>query len=207
MWYWGAIKTLPKAQQTQGLSSVTCRGHVTSSFYTQFCLKDWHFWQKGPFSDQKKCHFEWPYQNSKTTFIVQTFPKYGPYDFYLVNLSLLGAILAIFQFCGSLPFTIFYNLISFVPLSFESKGPGINSLVHVCSLPTRSKVTLVASICLFLFLLYKDTVKPFSTNAFLENTMIPYIVSILVIKSYYFSWGLFLFLLDCREIGSKIHKI
>ena len=35
-----------------------------------------------------------------TTFIVQTFPKYGPYDFYLVNLSLLGAILAIFQFCG-----------------------------------------------------------------------------------------------------------
>ena len=39
-------------------------------------------------------------QNSKTTFIVQTFPKYGPYDFYLVNLSLLGAILAIFQFCG-----------------------------------------------------------------------------------------------------------
>ena len=31
---------------------------------------------------------------------LQTFPKYGPYDFYLVNLSLLGAILAIFQFCG-----------------------------------------------------------------------------------------------------------
>merc|ERR1711926_63182 len=58
------------------------------------------FWQKCPFSDQKKWHFEWPNQNSKTTFIVQTFPKYGPYDFYLVNLSLLGAILAIFQFCG-----------------------------------------------------------------------------------------------------------
>ena len=65
-----------------------------------FGLKDWHFWQKWPFSDQKKWHFEWPNQNSKTTFIVQTFPKYGPYDFYLVNLSLLGAILAIFQFCG-----------------------------------------------------------------------------------------------------------
>ena len=48
---------------------------------------------------QKKWHFEWPNQNSKTTFIVQTFPKYGPYDFYFVNLSLLGAILAIFQFC------------------------------------------------------------------------------------------------------------
>ena len=62
--------------------------------------KDWHFWQKWPFSDQKKWHFEWPNQNSKTTFIVQTFPKYGPYGFDLVNLSLLGAILAIFQFCG-----------------------------------------------------------------------------------------------------------
>merc|ERR1712012_125663 len=39
-------------------------------------------------------------QNSETTFIVQTFPKYGPYGFDLVNLSLLDAILAIFQFCG-----------------------------------------------------------------------------------------------------------
>ena len=29
----------------------------------------------------------------------KTFPTYGPYDFYFVNLSLLGAILAIFQFC------------------------------------------------------------------------------------------------------------
>ena len=33
----------------------------------------------------KKWYFERPNQNSKTTFIVQTFPKYGPYDFYLVN--------------------------------------------------------------------------------------------------------------------------
>merc|ERR1711978_816541 len=57
-------------------------------------------WQKWPFLDQKKWHFEWPNQNSKTTFIVQTFPKYGPYGFDLVNYSLLGAILAIFQFCG-----------------------------------------------------------------------------------------------------------
>ena len=54
------------------------------------------FGQKWP----KKWHFEWPNQNSKTTFIVQTFPKYGPYGFDLVNLSLFGAILAIFQFCG-----------------------------------------------------------------------------------------------------------
>ena len=44
------------------------------------------FGQKWP----KKWHFEWPNQNSKTTFIVQTFPKYGPYGFDLVNLSLLG---------------------------------------------------------------------------------------------------------------------
>ena len=73
---------------------------VQESVLYQIRLKDWHFWQKWPFSDKKKWHFEWPNQNSKTTFIVQTFPKYGPYDFYLVNLSLLGAILAIFQFCG-----------------------------------------------------------------------------------------------------------
>ena len=61
--------------------------------------KNWPFLQKWPFSDHKKWHFQWPNQNSKNTFIVQTFPKYGPYDFYFVNLSLLGAILAIFQFC------------------------------------------------------------------------------------------------------------
>ena len=62
--------------------------------------KNGHFCQKCQSLRPKKWHFEWPNQNSKTTFIVQTFPKYGPYDFYLVNLSLLGAILAIFQFCG-----------------------------------------------------------------------------------------------------------
>ena len=58
--------------------------------------KNGHFCQKWPSLRPKKWHFEWPNQNSKTTFIVQTFPKY---DFYFVNLSLLGAILAIFQFC------------------------------------------------------------------------------------------------------------
>ena len=58
-----------------------------------------HFCQKCPFLRLKKWHFEEPNQNSKTTFIVQTFPKYGPYDFYFMNLSLLGAILPIFQFC------------------------------------------------------------------------------------------------------------
>ena len=71
-------------------------GHSKCHF---FGLKDGHFWQKWPFSDHKKWHFQWPNRNSKKTFIVQTFPKYGPYDFYFVNLSLLGAILAIFQFC------------------------------------------------------------------------------------------------------------
>ena len=58
-----------------------------------------HFCQKCPFLWLKKWHFEEPNQNSKTTFIVQTFPKYGPSDFYFVNLSFLGAILAIIQFC------------------------------------------------------------------------------------------------------------
>ena len=50
-------------------------------------------------SDPKKWHFEWPNQNSKTTLMIQTFPKYGPYGFDLVNLSLLSPILAKFQFC------------------------------------------------------------------------------------------------------------
>ena len=58
------------------------------------------FGKSDRFRTTKKRHFEGPNQNSKTTFIVQTFPKYGPYDFYFVNLSLLGAIWAIFQFCG-----------------------------------------------------------------------------------------------------------
>ena len=65
-----------------------------------FGLKRWALLAKVTIFGPKKWHFEWPNQNSKTTFIVQTFPKYGPYDFYLVNLSLLGAILTIFQFCG-----------------------------------------------------------------------------------------------------------
>ena len=63
---------------------------------TFFWVRKWALLAK---SDQKKWHFEWPNQNSKTTFIVQTFPKYGPYGFDLVNLSLLGPILAKFQFC------------------------------------------------------------------------------------------------------------
>ena len=50
--------------------------------------------------EQKKYVFgACPNQNFKTTFIVQTFPKNGPYGFDLVNLSLLGPILAKFQFC------------------------------------------------------------------------------------------------------------
>ena len=64
-------------------------------FRTGSELENGHF-----FRTKKKWHFEWPNQNSKTTFIVRTFPKNGPYGFDLVNLSLLGAILAIFQFCG-----------------------------------------------------------------------------------------------------------
>ena len=61
--------------------------------------KNRHFCQKCPSLRPKKWHFQWPNQNSKTTFIVQTFPKKGPYGFDLVNLSLLGPILAKFQFC------------------------------------------------------------------------------------------------------------
>ena len=39
-------------------------------------LKDGHFFAK---VTKKKWHFGWPIQNSKTTFIVQTFPKYSLY--------------------------------------------------------------------------------------------------------------------------------
>ena len=68
-------------------------GHSKCHF---FWSENGHFCQKCQSLRPKKWHFEWPNQNSKTTFIVQTFPKYGLYDFYFVNLSLLGAILAIF---------------------------------------------------------------------------------------------------------------
>ena len=61
-------------------------------------LKDGHFWQKQLFSDHKKWHFWCQNQNSETTFIVQTFPKYGLWGFHFMNLSLLGPILAKFQF-------------------------------------------------------------------------------------------------------------
>ena len=78
-----------------------CKIEFQSGFvFLHLWSENGHFCQKCPSLRPKKWHFEWPNQNSKTTFIVQTFPKYGLYDFYLVNLSLLGAILAIFQFCG-----------------------------------------------------------------------------------------------------------
>ena len=42
-----------------------------------------------PILDIKKWHFGWPNQNSRATFIVQTFPKYGLKDVDLMNLSFL----------------------------------------------------------------------------------------------------------------------
>merc|ERR1712016_132963 len=55
-----------------------------------------HFWPK---VTKKNGTSSGQFKNSKTTFIVQTFPKNGPYGFDLVNLSLLGAILAKFGIC------------------------------------------------------------------------------------------------------------
>ena len=49
--------------------------------------------------ETKKMHFGWPNQNSKATFIIQIFPKYGLYNVDFMNLSFLGPILAKFQFC------------------------------------------------------------------------------------------------------------
>ena len=51
------------------------------------------------FETKKKWHFWWQNQISKTTFIVQTFPKYCRKGFYFMKLSLLSPILAILQFC------------------------------------------------------------------------------------------------------------
>ena len=62
-------------------------------------LKDGLFWQKWLFSDHKKWHFWWQNQNSKTTFIVQTFPKYCRIGFYFIKISPFSLILAKFQFC------------------------------------------------------------------------------------------------------------
>ena len=58
-----------------------------------------HFCQKCPSLRPKKWHFWWQNQSSKTTFIVQTFPKYCRKCFYFMKLSLLSRILAKFQFC------------------------------------------------------------------------------------------------------------
>ena len=51
----------------------------------------------------KKWHFWWQNQNSKTTFIVQTIPKYCRKGFYFMKLSLLSPILAKFQNLSRVP--------------------------------------------------------------------------------------------------------
>ena len=62
-------------------------------------VRSLHFCQKCPILRPKKWHFWWQNQNSKTTFIVQTFPKYCRKGFHFIKLSLLSPILAKFQFC------------------------------------------------------------------------------------------------------------
>ena len=69
-----------------------------------FGLKDGHIFAKVTVFGPQKMHFRWPIQNSKTTFIVQTFPKYSLYSFitfgrYFGHISIMlifGLILAIF---------------------------------------------------------------------------------------------------------------
>ena len=51
---------------------------------------------KVPFFEAKKMALLVQNQNSKTTFLVQTFPKYCRIGFYLMKLSLLSPILANF---------------------------------------------------------------------------------------------------------------
>ena len=64
----------------------------------------------------KKWHFKWPNQNSKTTFIVQTFPKYGPYDFYFMNSSLLGVTF------GHISILLIFGLIVKLGISVKRDG-------------------------------------------------------------------------------------
>ena len=84
--------------------------------------------------ETKKWHFEWPNQNSKTTFIVQTFPKYVPYDLNFMNLLLLGAILAMFQFCWFSGF--------FCQFSLVIKGKYV---IHVCSKSRKTNFPIIIS--------------------------------------------------------------
>ena len=51
-----------------------------------------------PILDIKKWHFGWPNQNSRATFIVKTFPKYGLKDVDLMNLSFLTPLWPNFYF-------------------------------------------------------------------------------------------------------------
>ena len=71
---------------------------------------------------------------SKTTFIVQTFPKYVPYDSYFMNLLLMGAILAMFQFCWVSGF--------FFQFSLVIKGKYV---IHVCSKSCKTNFPIIIS--------------------------------------------------------------
>ena len=73
--------------------------HIYSFWSSFLWSENSHFCQKCPSLRPKKWHFWWQNQNSKTTFIVQTFPKYCRNGFYFMKLSLLSPILAKFQFC------------------------------------------------------------------------------------------------------------
>ena len=56
------------------------------------------YYCKNAYLWDKKWQFRWPNHDSKTTFIVQTFLKYGLCGFYFMTLSLLGTILAKFKY-------------------------------------------------------------------------------------------------------------
>ena len=78
-------------------------GSPKEAFLTLVC-------QKCPFSDQKKWHFEWPNQNSKTTFIVQMPPGRRMLEQERMP-STLKALQAVFNlYCRSIPCSIQYLL-------------------------------------------------------------------------------------------------
>ena len=76
---------------------------------------------KQPIFETKKKHFQWPNQNSKTTFIFQIFPKFGAYDFYFMNLSLLGAIWQYFNFVDFWAYFGHFSLVKRVNIKCQKK--------------------------------------------------------------------------------------
>ena len=118
IWIWLPSSEMTKNRQKKNLALAICsiflsfypacagpKGLRTSHFDFSIFSKlqvPWVSFEKHTSAylwDQKKWHFWWQNQISKTTFIVQTFPKYCRKGFYFIKLSVLSPILTKYQFC------------------------------------------------------------------------------------------------------------